>query len=358
MDVDPSVPVVLVKGDDEVLVGEQVTRLVDAFVGDGDRGLVLDEFGIDDLATEDDDYSMATVLDALETPPFLSDRRVVVVRHAGVFSTKDAVAPLVAHLADPLDTNSLVIVWEKDPRPNRGSRNSAVPKSLLDAIGGAGGVVVDASPGRKTDSWISDRLAEGPLVFDAAARRLVVDHLGTDAGRLPGLLETLVAVFGEGARVSSTDIEPYLGETGDVVPWELTDAIDAGDVERAMGVLHRMLTGGGRHPLQVMATLTKHFLNVARLDDPDIGGEKGAAEALGIKGSTFPARKALDVSRRMGSDRVADAIALLARADLDVRGAKAWPPELVVEVLVARLAGRNRGAAARSGGRAGSRQGR
>ena len=28
----------------------------------------------------------------------------------------------------------------------------------------------------------------------------------------------------------------------------------------------------------------------------------------------------------------------LARADLDLRGAKAWPPELVMEVLVARLA--------------------
>jgi len=44
------------------------------------------------------------------------------------------------------------------------------------------------------------------------------------------------------------------------------------------------------------------------------------------------------VSRRMGSDKVARAVRLLAAADLDLRGRTAWPPELVAEVLVARLA--------------------
>ena len=342
MDIDPAVRFVLVKGDDEILVAEQVGRVVDAFVGAEDRSLLLDEFTIDDHALDEGGFSLASVVDALETPPFLTDRRVVLFRHAGVFSTKDAVAPLVAHLADPLESSSLVIVWEKDPRPNRQGRNSAVPKSLLDAIAAAGGVVVDASPGRKTDVWIDDRLADSPLKFDAAARRTLVDHLGTDVGRLPALLETLEAVFGAGAKVSADDIEPYLGASGDVAPWDLTDAIDAGDAERALTVLDRMVAGGGRHPLQVMATLTNHYVRIARVDDPSINGEKQAAEALALKGSTFPAKKALDASRRLGSDRIAEILDLLARADLDLRGAKAWPPELVTEVLVARLAGRNR----------------
>ena len=53
---------------------------------------------------------------------------------------------------------------------------------------------------------------------------------------------------------------------------------------------------------------------------------------------TFPARKALEQGRKLGTDRLRQAVHLLARADLDLRGAKAWPPELVMEVLVARLA--------------------
>ena len=55
-------------------------------------------------------------------------------------------------------------------------------------------------------------------------------------------------------------------------------------------------------------------------------------------GSTFPARKALSQARRLGSKGLRRSVELLAAADLDLRGAQAWPDELVVEVLVARLA--------------------
>ena len=65
-----------------------------------------------------------------------------------------------------------------------------------------------------------------------------------------------------------------------------------------------------------------------------VTGEKDAAQLLGMKGSTFPARKALTQARRLGHDRVVESIELLAGADLDLRGGKAWPDALV-PVLVA-----------------------
>ena len=52
----------------------------------------------------------------------------------------------------------------------------------------------------------------------------------------------------------------------------------------------------------------------------------------------FPASKALRQSRRLGGERIAEAVALLATADLDLRGAREWDDRLVMEVLVARLA--------------------
>jgi DNA polymerase-3 subunit delta len=57
---------------------------------------------------------------------------------------------------------------------------------------------------------------------------------------------------------------------------------------------------------------------------------------MGIKPG-FPARKAFDQYRVLGGGGVTRAIGLLAQADLDLRGAKDWPDELVMEVLVARL---------------------
>jgi DNA polymerase-3 subunit delta len=97
-----------------------------------------------------------------------------------------------------------------------------------------------------------------------------------------------------------------------------------------------------------MAVLNNHYARLLRLDGADARGEKEAAEMLGMKGrSTFAAKKALQQSRRLGSDRLRVFIDLLAEADLDLRGAKAWPDELVMEVLIARLAGRSRAGAGR-----------
>ncbi len=100
-----------------------------------------------------------------------------------------------------------------------------------------------------------------------------------------------------------------------------------------------MLEAGGRHPLVVFAILQRHFANALAVQSPDVRGEAEAAGILGIaKGkSTFPARKALDTARRLGPRGTGDAIVFLADAELALKGKLDWPPELVLEILVARL---------------------
>lgn len=342
----PAPSVILLKGGDEILLGSAATDVVRELVGDGDRSLMVEELAIDQHVRDDDAIDIGRLVDAAQTPPFLTERRIVVSRHTGVFSTKDAVAPLVAYLEDPLDSTTLVIVWEKDPRPQRQAKVPAVPKSLADAVTAAGGTIVDTSAGsgKAQIAWIDEQLASTSLRLDAGARRRLADHVGSEPNRLPGILRTLEGAFGPGAKIDAASVEPFLGEAGDVLPWDLTDAIDSGDVKAALDALQRMLGGGARHPIQVMATISSHVLKMVQVDDPDIRNEQMAAETLGIKGSTFPAKKALAGARRLGSERLAEFVGLVAEADLDLRGAKNWPPELVVEVLVARLAGRSRAA--------------
>ncbi len=146
------------------------------------------------------------------------------------------------------------------------------------------------------------------------------------------------STYGTGAKITAAEIEPFLGDDGGVPPWDLTDAIDRGDRAAALELLQRMIGQGDRHPFQVLSTLHSHFARMLRLDGAEVAGEKEAAELLGLKGSTFPAKKALGQTRRLGHERVVRAIDLLAEADLDLRGGKAWPDHLVLEVLVARLA--------------------
>lgn len=331
--VDLTAPLHLVKGSEDSLRGAAVVDLIEKLVGTGDRGLMVDEFS-------GPDQELVAAVAAAQTPAFLTERRVVVVRHAAQFSKTDDVAPLIAYLADPVPTTSLVLVWEVVP--GSGDRLSTVPKKLVEAIKSAGGVTIATDVGgsaKAKASWLEEQLAAASVRLDRHAVAMVADALGEEVGALEGLLAKLAAAYGEGASLGAEEVRPHLGKAGGVPPWELTDAIDTGDTARALELLHRMLDGGGRHPLQLMATLQAHYSRMLRLDGAGVRNEKQAAELLGMKGSTFPAKKALNQGAKLGHSGVRRAVTLMAEADVTLRGGgRSWPGELVLDVLVARLA--------------------
>ncbi len=322
------VPIHLVKGGDEVLLADGARDLVDRLVGDSDRNEVLSEFS-------GDDYSVGDALIAASTVSMFG-ARIVVARNAGRFVTDD-VAPLVAYLADPAPDSTLVLVWERAVNPQ--SKLNPVPKKLADAIKSAGGEVHNCGlPGGKgREMWANEQMDAASVQLTPRARKLIVERLGDDLNRLGGVLTVLDATFGTG-RLDPDDVEPYLGEAGAVPPWDLTDAIDSGDIGGSVTNLHRLLGNGARHPLQVMVTLQTHVERMLRLDGSGARDERAAAELLGIKGSTFPAKKALAQARKLGSDRIARANRLVAAADVDLRGRTEQSGTAVLETLVARLA--------------------
>lgn len=313
--------VYLLSGDDESILLTAVGDLVRELVGTEDRTLVLTEF-------DNPDDTVGAVVDAAQTPPFLTERRVVVAREVGRFSTEE-VAPLVAYVSDPSSTTDLVLV----------AGGGRIAKSLSDALKKAGGTVLDTSPpsrAKDRQAWVEEHSRARGIRLDATALQLLSSWLGEDAGRLQGVLDTLVSTYGTEAVVRSAQVEPFLGEAGGVAPWDLTDAVDKGDTAVALQMLHRMMGAGERHPLAVMSILHGHYGKMLALDGSGARDEASAAAAMGIKPG-FPARKALEVYRRLGSQAVQRAIGLLAQADLDLRGMKDLPEDLVMEVLVARL---------------------
>ncbi|MGH9106473.1 MAG: DNA polymerase III subunit delta [Acidimicrobiales bacterium] len=313
----------LVTGEDPSLVSQAVAELVARLVGDADRSLVLEDFSGEEL-------QVGAVLDACRTPPFLADRRVIVVRDAGRWSA-DELAPLASYLEAPLPTTKLVVAGGGGQLP---AKFVAAFRRCL-----AAEVVTTDVSGKQVHGWVAERLSRAPVRLAPAAAALVESHLGEDVGRLSSLLAVLEAAYGAGARVSPEELGPYLGQPGPVPPWDLTDAIDQGQSARALELLHRLTDAGGRHPLVVLAILQRHFGNILRAQSPEVTSEAQAAELLGIpKGrSTFPARKALDAARRLGPAGAGDAVIALADAELGLKGKLDWSPELVLEVLVARL---------------------
>ncbi|MEM8745954.1 MAG: DNA polymerase III subunit delta [Actinomycetota bacterium] len=311
----------LLTGDDESLLRTAVQELVTQLVGDGDRSMIVDEF-------EGDDYEMRFVVDAAQTPPFLTDKRVVVARDVSRFNADDLPA-LLHYFDEPLDTSDVVLVEGGEGR---------MSKKLVDAVKAVGTVTTTGAPKKAGDraGWVREQISAADLSIDGRATQRLIDWLGEDPGKLDGVLQTLCGAFGPGATLRESDIEPHLGEAGGVPPWDLTDAIDSGDATKALTLLGRMMHGGGRHPLQIMATLHGHYSALAKLDGVDARSEKDAMAATGIR-SPYPAKKALAQYRRLGGAPVKRAITLLSEADLDLRGKRDVDAELTMEILVARL---------------------
>jgi DNA polymerase-3 subunit delta len=333
-------PVYLVSGEDLLFRAQAVRELVARLLGDDDPSMAVEEFDLGARAEEADEAGageiVARALGAALTPPFGTERRIVVLREAGVLAAADADA-LARYLADPLPSTVLVLA----------AGGGRLPAALVKAFKAAGGEEVKPKA-EKTGDALGLQLKTSGISLAPAASRRVAEWLGDDAGRVPALLDVLRAAYGEGAHLEPDDVEPYLAESGRVAPYHLTGAIDRGDAAGALEILHRLRGAGGMHPLQVMVLLHRHYQRILRLDDPAIAGESEAVAALGGKVKPYPAGLALKQARLLGTGGVRSAYDLLAKADLDLRGNTAAPEDAVLEILVARLAGISRRAGARS----------
>jgi DNA polymerase-3 subunit delta len=347
----------LVKGDDPILRTDTLEALVGELIGSDDRSLAVEDLTVPGRGSEGEsggaDVRQAVVAAAVlaaQSPPFMTGVRVVVLRDAGNLAAAD-VAPLVEYLADPLDTTELVLVVGGGKIPE------SLTKALRDSKAAEHGV---ASP--KVEDVLGDALDDAGVSLQADAVAAIKARVGEEAGRVPAIVEVLAATYGPDARLSAAAVEPYLGDAGSVPAYLLTGAIEDGHVATALELLHRLLTATGpqqpkpMHPLQVLAMLHNWMRRVARLDDPEIGGTDDAVAALGGRVHKFPARKALDHSRRIGTDGIREAYGWLAQADLDLKGERAIPEDAVMEVLVARLAAQAARAGARPRKKSGSRR--
>ena len=310
--------VFLLRGKDEALLGEAITELVHRLVGDGDRSLVVDEF-------DGDDYAISAVVDAAQTPPFLTERRVVVARDLERFNADEARA-LIGYLADPLDTTDLVLASAGAP-----------PKPLLDAVKKAGATIGATGAADRQGAQPVDRRAAGAQRRRRSTRppRPFADWLGEDVGRLAAVLErwsrpSAPAAASAPPTWSRSSARPAGCRRG-TSPTPSTGATRP----RRWPCWRRMLGAGDRHPLVVMATLQSHYERMLRLDGAPVT-TAGAASLLKVARRSRPRRPSTRAAGS-GHEGIARAFELLAGADLDLRGQRAWPDELVMEVLVARL---------------------
>lgn len=188
-------------------------------------------------------------------------------------------------------------------------------------------VLVSTKKSIKDDA---QRLLDGyPL--PARVRGTILEVVGNDIERIPGIAETLMSLPEADLRFDNV-VLAYIGRPGEVPVWSLSDHIDRADTVKAMETLHRISIA----PVAVHGALMAHFQRLYTIQEAGLRSPQEAAEFLGVKGSTYPLQKAIRTLPRYGNSLEA-LMGILTKAGADLRGGSPLSDMLILEILVGRL---------------------
>jgi DNA polymerase-3 subunit delta len=328
-----------VVGSDATMVYDAVHNVVAGALGDLDPSFALQDFTAKDVTQGSGEPTLPRVMEALNTPPLLVERRVVVVRDAHLLVAEEVVQ-LTEWMSSPAPQTVLIV---------------AVVGTKAHRLVKAASEVVEVNVGSRVSdrvAFVMSKMDEYGVVIDHPTAQRVAEQVGDDVARVDALARTLQSIYGSAPLVFAR-LEPYLGDAGDVPVWDLTDALDAGDATKAIVVARRMLESRRRAGLQIVAMVQRHYINMARLEGSAVRTKEEAAALLGV--NAFPAGKALQLSQRLGAERLTTAVHWITEADLALKGGVSFGGKdlesdldvtelTVIEILVARLARLSHGA--------------
>jgi len=266
------------------------------------------------------------VLELVSTPPFIGDRRVVVVRSAEALDGAEALVPYVE---SPAPFSALILI----------ASNVDKRTKLYQAVSRYGTVVAcEAPPAEELPAAVARMAREKGFELEPAALALLVERAGDDMNRVESELEKLALYAGGGGAVSlevaDLVVSRGMPTLGQYAVFDFVDAIASGDGALALKRLDELLRCG-EPPLVVLAMIARQLRLLLGAIAWQGSPPSVLAREMGLR-SEFPAKKALGQARRWSADRLLQALEACADADASLkRGADG---RRALEALTVRLA--------------------
>ena len=254
---------VIISGDDDFAVKERARAVVGELAG----GEFEENPAVEIIAGDGEelkpDAVVARFLDALRTPPFLCDSKLVWLRHfrdLELFSAKepdDGVAGVLEILSNPLPPELSVLIdgGGLDQRKSfaKAMKSAGAGLEVLNAVKATDRRFADERRGSLRD--ICSELGKS---LDPAAAQFLTETIGGDSGLLRNELEKLCSYVGEAAVITLADCRAVCSRTPETVSWEFTGAIVGRDRPRALRLLDIMLRQG-EPEIRLMYALSGEF---------------------------------------------------------------------------------------------------
>ncbi len=174
------------------------------------------------------------MVNAANTMPFMSDRRLVVLKDVDRMSAAEQ-SLLADYAKDPAPFTCLVLTAKKI---NRGSR-------LYKAVSALNGVAEYSAPKRNEyPAEVSRMFAAHGKRAGLDAARVLVEAVGLDLRRIDSEIDKVVSYVGDAGTVTASDVAAVVSEGAPVSVFAFLDALGARDASGAIRLLSRLLDGG------------------------------------------------------------------------------------------------------------------
>jgi len=314
-------PFYVLVGDEEFLKRQVIAILIPLILEDAEPSFALSTF-------PGDKTDFSTVRNELDTLPFLSPARLVIVEQGDKFVTEHRSA-LEKFVGAPSKTGVLVLdvkSWTSSTK-------------LAKLVPDASTIVCEAPKPYVLPKWCiewAESRYEKTMKLPAA--EMLVELVGPTMGLLASELEKLSVFVGERGTIEVKDVDKLVGRSREANIWRVLDAIGDGKTHDAMDVLGELFEQGDE-PLKILGYLgssIRRLANAARLMQQGIGME----DAIDRCGFKWPAAKESGRKqlRHLGPRRTDMLFDWLIEVDLGAKGESPLPPRVLVERLIVRMA--------------------
>jgi DNA polymerase-3 subunit delta len=313
-------------GDDDIAIEEAVNKLRAG----------MGEFG--DMNTSEYDgeaVSVPEMLNAVASYPFLSDKRLVIVkgfiahvtRKGAGEAGKRALEQLMQE-GPTLPEHARLILVERGMLPEKDKLSNAVaamPNGFVRAFA----VPADLS------GWLTKRAAAYQAEIEPRAAAALAEMVGPDLRRLDNELVKLADYAHPRTVITEEDVAaltPYVPEAN---IFRMVDAMASGDGKTALRLLHQLLRDKNNTVFSVYGMITRQFrLLILAREQLDRGGAGGMAGVLGL-----PPRAAESFARQARAFGIHELEAIHRRLlDYDVAMKTGQiDPELAADLLMSGL---------------------
>jgi DNA polymerase-3 subunit delta len=313
-------PVYVLTGDEPFLKRQVLPALDTVLLGDADP-----EFARTVVLGATAEWS--AVRADLDTLPFLSPRRVVVVDQADPFVTK--YRPTLEKYVDQPSKNGTLILDVKSWPTNT---------KLAKLVSDAATIVCKTPRPQDVPRWcVTWAKSQHGKKLDTDAAGWLVELVGPEMGLLDQELAKLAVYVGDRPSITREDVDALVGRGRAADTFKIFEAIGDGRAADALAILSRLMDQG-EEPLGVLGAFSWQLRRLAKAARLSRAGRPlpAAIEEAGFQ--PWAKDRVEKQLRHLGRRRLDRLYDWLLEADLAMKSSGGLPERLVLERLVVRLA--------------------